>query len=1041
MRRRQRAIVLQLQELKAHLRRLRETQSIGAQQSRLMLMQFHHLASTSSLSGYSSKGYLTAPRGHSPNPASPRLTPRFMEMLSSSSSDAPDDVSFSLLMRGRDSDSSSPSEGGGREKRRCHSDDRLKISSGRHHEKRWSAEIEALQQQILQEDKEILRLKSKSPYDIHEKDSVKPKRKGDFISKRSRDKKDKSSGSISPLSVLVPGSKTLVDNAVPSKNVPATTHDSHSSVPEEGGSETVSHSDATSSVSEQEGLSSTSHRSGSSKSKEISHSKRVPSYGISEREIREARISKPKMTSREFEHEDIQEEYSDSKVSVQSSSAKTISSEETGRSIEERYSHDNSARISKSLGELTPAESEVHSKSSKSQESSTRTKPNTGGSVRSACNKPESVISEDITDNSKTRTTNNSSWHSMDRRADSEERSSDSKSAEGKSSSQKSSARGLPLPLKVPLSPRSLHRQHRRYSSESDDSFTLSQTETASDISDGEGKLFALKEELAVRRAEAERLKKEKRRLRRERLASQERALRQQISTYDAYIQHARMELEKESKELQVSMVRPLIKKPQVAETKKSKLSESITSPEKSDVSDVSLVSESSKSDQSSTSRLQETSIKEKAHATPQEILKLRESHLKKDQDMISSSSGKDEETEEKLSSNKEVTMSETGKSQREDESEKSSRSSSISESLNEGSISEHLQDQSSKTSLSQESSAESDHTNSQASSTETIVHSPQKLDPSQKDEIGVSVSEVNAALLEVIKEKEKDHHAGIDKAGGSDASTRVEGEKLEIFIPTSGFKLSEAEEMAEGNSNTSAEQSICEEVFDDNFKETEIEKSSQETGSLNLQHPVTTEDKIHEVGESNSSISENKQVSLKSESPLETNISANLSIEAKEISPETESKIHPPTLDRQKFVDDISNNMLAIMIKDTSQLFTNIVKDKVNLSKASEVLSHVEAIKESLRGEVSKPQDDVGLQGQASCSTAPEEKTSSSKSNSSNKSQILQRVNELIGESVPVSPRLTSLSSPRSGDVQLTFDLSPDASPSVSPTRGQLNL
>ncbi|XP_050693552.1 titin homolog isoform X2 [Eriocheir sinensis] len=1039
MRRRQRAIVLQLREQKAHLKRLRETQSIGAQQRRLMLLQLHHLlASTSSLSGYSSRGYLTAPRGHSPNPASPRLTPRLMEMLSSSSSDAPDDVTFSLLMRGRDSDSSSPSEGGGREKRRCHSEDRLKISSGRHHEKRRTAEIEALQQQILQEDKEILRLKSKSPYDIHDKDSVKPKRKGDFISKRSRDKKEKCSGSVSPLSVLVHGSKTLVDNSVPAENVPGATHDSQSSLPEEGGSETVSHSDAASSVSEQEGLSSTSHRTGSSKSKEVSHSKRVPSYAVSERETREARTSKPKMISREFEPKDIQEEYSDSKVSEQSSSAKTISSEETERSIEERYNHDNSDRISKSLGELTPVESEVHDKSSKSQESSTRTKPSTSGSVKSTWSKPESVIPEDITDGSKTRTTNSSSRHSIDKRADSEERSSDSKSAEGKSSSQKSSARGLPLPLKVPLSPRSLHRQHRRYSSESDDSFTLSQTETASDISDGEGKLFALKEELAVRRAEAERLKKEKRRLRRERLASQERSLRQQISTYDAYIQHARMELEKESKELQqVSMVRPLIKKPQVAETKKSKLSESITSPEKSDVSDVSLVSESSKSDQSSMSRLQETSIKERGHAKPQE------SHLKKDQDMVSSSSGKDEETEEKLSSSKEVTVSEIAKSQREDESEKTSRSSSISESLNEESISEHLQDHSSKTSLSQESSAESDHTNSQASSTETIVHSPQKLDPSQKDEVGVSVSEVNAALLEVIKDNEKDRHASISKPGASDASTRVEGEKLEIFIPTSGFKFSEAEELAEGNTNTSAEQSICEEVFDDNFKETEIENSSQETSSHNLRHPVTTEDKIHEEAvESNSSVSENKEVSLKPEPALETNISANLSFEAKEISPETESKVHPPTLDRQKFVDDISNNMLAIMIKDTSQLFTNIVKDKVNLSKASEVLSHVEAAKESqvpeLRGEASEPLDDAGLQGQASCSTVPEEKASSSKTSSSNKSQILQRVNELIGESVPASPRLTSLTSPRSGDVQLTFDLSPEASPSVSPTRAK---
>lgn len=1052
VRRRQRAIVLQLREQKAHLKRLRETQNIGAQQRRLMLLQLQHLlATTSNLSGYGSKGYLTMPRGHSPNPASPRLTPRLMEMLSSSSSDAPDDVTFSLLMRGRDSDSSSPSESGGREKRRCHSDDRLKIISGRHHEKRWTAEIEALQQQILHEDKEILRLKSKSPYDVHEKDSVKLKRKGDFITKRSRDKKEKNSGSVSPLSVLVHGSRAPVDDSLPAENIFAATHDSQSSIPEEGGSETVSHSDAASSISEQEGLTSASHRTGNSKSKESSHSKRVPSYGVKERETRETHTSKPKMIFRELKSEDVRENISDSNAMETSSPAKTISSGET--TIEERYSHDNSDRISKSSEDSNVVESEVCDKTSKSQESSIRTKLSTSESVKSAWKKPESVIPEDITDNSKTRTPSNSSWHRINTRTDSVESSNNTKSTEGKPFSQKSSTRGLPLPLKVPLSPRSLHRQHRRYSSESDDSFTLSQTETASDVSDGEGKLLALKEELAVRRAEAERLKKEKRRLRRERLASQERALKQQISTYDAYIQHARMELEKESKELQqVSMVRPLIKKPQVAETKKSRLSESVTSPEKSDVSDASLVSESSRSDQSSTSKLQETGLKERGHVKPQEIIKMQELHLKEIgetslqiHDGISYSSSKDGETEEKLSSSKEVTLSEIAKSQTENESEKTSCSSSISENLNEESGSEYLEDDSCKKSLSQESSAESDHTNSQASSTETIVHSPQKLDPSQKEEGGVSVTEVNAALLEVLKDNEEDLPAIVSIAGTSDAKTRVEGEKLEIFIPTSGSKFSEAEEMVEGNTNTSEEQSICEEVFDDNLKETENENSSQDTESQNFLHLVTMEDKIHQETVESNFTSENKQFPLEYEVAPETNNSATLACEAKEIPLGAESKIHPATLDRQRIVDDISNNLLAVMMKDTSQLFTNIIQDKVNITKASEVMHHAEAFKESivskLRGEALVAQEDVGLQGpKPSCFTAPEEETSGSKQESSSKSQILQRVNELIGESGSGSPRLTSLSSPRSGDVQLAFDLTPESSPSATPAIGQLH-
>lgn len=1033
-----------------------------------MHMQLHHLlGTTTNLPGFSTKSYLTTPRGQSPNnPSSPRLTPRVMEMYSSSSSDAPEDMTLNLLMRGRDSDSTSPSEsgGGGREKRRSHSEDRQKIVSGRLHEKRRTAEIEALQQQLLLEDKEILRLKAKSPYDIHDKDSVKPKRKGDFITKRSREKKEKNSGSVSPHSFLKQGSRTSTDSSVPPESIVTTARNSQSSIHEEVSSEVISHSNVPSSVSEQEGLTSTSHRTGNSQSKESSGSKRPLSYAISERKTSESYTSKTKMTS--SESETIKEQYSDndSRSTEGSNSSITVTGGDTADSGEKRLNFEKSERNSRSSEKSNIVKSEVSEKSSESQGSSIRTKFDSTGSAKSACmsNKSDSLIPEEITDNSKIRITINSSWCSTETRTDSGTKSSDDiKSVEGKSCSQKSSTRGLPLPLKVPLSPRSPHRQHRRYSSESDDSFTLSQTETASDMSDGEGKLLALKEELAVRRAEAERLKKEKRRLRRERLASQERALRQQISTYDAYIQHARMELEKESKELQqASMVRPLIKKPQVAETKKSRLSESFAvSPEKSDHSDVSLVSESSKSDHSGISKSLDISLKEMQHVKPLEIIKSQELHLKhmgvvsaKEQ-IASSGISKEEKTKELPSSAKKV-ITETVESQRENESEKTSLTSSISESLNEESVSEQTEDDSSsRRILSQESSVETDPTQSQASSTETIVHSPQKLDSSQKDDAAISMNEVNAALLQVLKDNYRNEPASHRKGDDNEYEVKDEGEKkLEIYIPTSGLKSSEAEDFVEGNTNTSAEQSICEEILDD-FEEAESEGSQEMEVSKDKIHPVITDVELghHKTNDNSysSSLSENKEPSLKTESVTEVETSTCHAPETKEISCENENRRLPPAPDRQRLVDDISNNILAVMMKETNQLFTSIVKDKIGNSKSSKTESCVEVVENSTSPQVSRKTPEPERDGAPQCHhyslSVPEEDPTVARPISNNKSEILQRVNELISEGGSVSPHVSSISSPRSGNVQLTpqmtFDLSSESSSPVSPVTGLLNL
>ena len=175
-------------------------------------------------------------------------------------------------------------------------------------------------------------------------------------------------------------------------------------------------------------------------------------------------------------------------------------------------------------------------------------------------------------------------------------------------------SRGFSVPLRVPLSPRSPHKgqpmndvpqlglSSYRYSSESDDSFTMSQNET-SETSDGEGKLLALQEQLSTRKIEAEKLKKERRRIRREKTASQELALQKQIAFYDNFIQNAREDLEKEKMEVQkISTVRPVIKKPE--SRRKSKVHELslVSSPEKSELSDFSLTSDGSRSERSSQS-------------------------------------------------------------------------------------------------------------------------------------------------------------------------------------------------------------------------------------------------------------------------------------------------------------------------------------------------------------------------------------------------------------------------------------------------------
>ncbi|XP_071522908.1 uncharacterized protein [Panulirus ornatus] len=1151
LRKRQRAVLLQLREQRAHLKRLIETQNIAAQQRRLMLLQHHHLlATTTNMLGTSGRGYINNSRGRSPSPGSPQLTPRMMEVGITSSSDAQDDISPHLSAKGRDTGSSSPSDGGGREKRRSHSEERKRIASMRIQEKRRAAESEALLQQLLHEDREILRLKSKSPFESHEKDFVKSKRKGEFLNKRSRDKRDKSPTSLSSQSVYVFSNRTSAEGSVPEESISDKMLDSQSFLPEGRGSEPISQSDLASSVSEHEGSSYGNFHAVTSVLLEISDSKMsAPPEEVSS----EGQISSPQSSSKTVV-DDVKESCSMTvqgshtdrgcRITDKSSSIKTLFSDE--RTLQSSGCQSGiklSDKASEGVEKSSSVISDIVEKMSESIKSPVGMKSGSVGSVNLTLTKSE-LLPEEVSGHLKMRTTSGSSKSGSELTSGSETRSSSIRS-EVRSSSQKiSSGKAFPLPLRVPLSPRSPHRQHRRYSSESDDSFTLSQTETASDISDGEGKLLALKEQLAFRRAEAERLKKEKRRLRRERLASQERALRQQISTYDAYIQQAKMELEKESRELQQAvMVKPVIKKPQVAETKKSKLSESVmTSPEKSDVSDFSLVSEDCRSGQSLVkSQIKVEESDSSKLKTPESVLESQVSQsgrvFRKELDTVSFLKNKElNQCIEECSSEKK-SFREEFLPQEEDESPKTSQTLSEEYSFEGESISEHSVETPLKKSLSQDSSFDTDHSPSQASSTETIVHSPQKVDSSQKDG-----DDTNSAEMSSLQPQQDAVDQSRDASVKSNEMKVVEdsnlfllhteGErKLEIFLPVPDVKALTVEEFTEQNRDTSAEQSIVEEIAEERIEEIATEEDSLEAlGINNSSHHSFSHSKQEEESNSSHSLCQytDKEASVEPESSLHANASFpgyshngshSLCLSAVKVSQQTGPSNHAVnslssslqhnnqsschfddtdvflkpkssacaadnllslterldfaehlknegkgkkshSLDRQKLVDDISNNLLSSIMKDTTQLFRDILKDKdcvsrkcqcdINDGKPSTSPSDPSQIPEGIEKneisktiqlhqelkELSKINEKLAFLKKDD-SKETEELNDISESSSSNKSQILKRVNELIGEDGS-SPCSLSQASPRPMDMhltpQMTFDLSPDTHSPVSP-------
>lgn len=123
-----------------------------------------------------------------------------------------------------------------------------------------------------------------------------------------------------------------------------------------------------------------------------------------------------------------------------------------------------------------------------------------------------------------------------------------------------------------PFVPHQRNRHPSDSGSESEKSFSQTMSETASDQSDIEGRVRALKDALKRRKMEADRLRKQQKRLSREKLKAQEASLKKQLETYDSFIENTKAELELESKKqkLQGSSQLQLVPsaKPQIKQPK-----------------------------------------------------------------------------------------------------------------------------------------------------------------------------------------------------------------------------------------------------------------------------------------------------------------------------------------------------------------------------------------------------------------------------------------------------------------------------------------
>ncbi|NWW78365.1 CE350 protein, partial [Climacteris rufus] len=117
---------------------------------------------------------------------------------------------------------------------------------------------------------------------------------------------------------------------------------------------------------------------------------------------------------------------------------------------------------------------------------------------------------------------------------------------------------------------RSPVKSHQTSHNWSDESLSMTQSETTSDQSDIEGRIRALKDELRKRKSVVYQLKKEQKKRQKERLKAQEASLIKQLESYDEFIKKTEAEL---SRDLEASpTAKPQIKTPSSAAAEKPKI-------------------------------------------------------------------------------------------------------------------------------------------------------------------------------------------------------------------------------------------------------------------------------------------------------------------------------------------------------------------------------------------------------------------------------------------------------------------------------------
>ncbi|XP_048457867.1 centrosome-associated protein 350 isoform X2 [Rhincodon typus] len=106
----------------------------------------------------------------------------------------------------------------------------------------------------------------------------------------------------------------------------------------------------------------------------------------------------------------------------------------------------------------------------------------------------------------------------------------------------------------------------------SDESVSVTQSETTSDQSDIESRIRALKDELKKRKSIVDKLKKEQKKRQKERLKAQEASLIKQLESYDEFIKKTQAELSKDLDVASSSSTKPQIKTLYSTATEKSKI-------------------------------------------------------------------------------------------------------------------------------------------------------------------------------------------------------------------------------------------------------------------------------------------------------------------------------------------------------------------------------------------------------------------------------------------------------------------------------------